>query len=146
MKGFIRAAAGGLGVVLLLVAVAAVGLTGCGSSSGDDVAAPDEVVEPSAFVGTWVLYEGDTVQGNPSWYVHFIDDGTFFISDNADGTRVRVSGTYSESNGALVGPFTNPGVGEGRVEAVIADGVISLDFIEYWHTPNKVVPYAGTKL
>lgn len=142
MKKVVRAMVGVFGVLLALTTA---GLTGCGSSSSDEVAAPD-VPETSAFVGTWVLYEGDAVQGSPAWYVHFKEDLTFFISDNADGTRVRVSGTYSESAGALVGPFTNPGVGEGRVEAVITNGVIYLDFIEYWHTPNKVVPYAGSKL
>lgn len=145
MERLVRAVAGGFGVLLVLAALTAGGMTGCGGSSSDEVAAPDDVPEISAFVGTWTLYEGDAIQGSPAWYVHFKEDATFFISDNADGTRVRVSGTYSESGGALVGPFTNPGVGEGRVEATITNGVILLDFIEYWHTPNKVVPYAGTK-
>ena len=146
MKSVVRVMAGGFGVLLMVLALTTVGLSGCGGGSSDDVTAPEEVAETSAYVGTWVLYEGNAIQGSPSWYVHFKEDQTFFISDNADGTRVRVSGTYSEAGGALVGPFTNPGVGEGRVEATITADVIHLDFIEYWHTPNKVVPYAGTKL
>lgn len=100
----------------------------------------------SSFKGTWALYSGDSASGSISWYVHFNSDSTFTISNNADGSDERVSGTYTVSDGALTGPFTNPGVGEGRVEATIADDIMSLDFIEYWHTPNKVVHYTGTKL
>lgn len=98
------------------------------------------------FEGVWALSAGDTVTSSVAWYAHFKSDGSFFISDNADGSAVRVTGTYSVSDGFLVGPFTNPGVGEGRVEATINGGVMNLDFIEYWHTPNKVVPYAGKKI
>jgi hypothetical protein len=99
----------------------------------------------SSFVGTWALYLGSSIQGDP-WYVHFQSDGTFFISNQQDGTTVRVSGTYTVSDGALTGPFTNPGVGDGRVEATIANDLMSLDFIEYLHTPNKVGHYTGTKM
>ncbi len=114
---------------------------GAGCDSGDDGGGGG-----GGFGGVWALNGGDTVQGSPVWFAHFNPDGTYFISDNADGSGVRVTGTYSVSGGNLVGPFTNPGVGEGRVEATIADGVIHLNFIEYWHTPNKVVPYAGVKM
>jgi hypothetical protein len=140
MKRFLGATAGGLGVLLVLFLALTTGLTGCGGSSSD------EVPEISAFVGTWTLYDGNTVQGSPVWYVHFKEDKTFFISNNANGTGVRVFGTWTESDGALVGPFTNPRVGEGRVEATITNNIMHLDFIEYWHTPNKVIPYSGTKL
>jgi hypothetical protein len=139
MKRFIGATVGGFGILLALFVMSTLGMTGCGGSSSEDDATP------SAFVGTWALYEGSAIQGNPTWYVHFKEDKTFFISDNADGTAVRVSGTYTESDGVLVGPFTNPGVGKGRVEATITNNIIHLDFIEYWHTPNKVIPYVGTK-
>lgn len=122
---------------LLLATVAWMGM-GCegdgdGGSSG-------------GFVGTWALYAGGAAQGTPTWYAHFKSDSTFFISNNRDGSGVRVTGTYSVSGGRLTGPFKNPGTGEGRVEATISGGVMNLQFIEYWHTPNKVIPYTGKKV
>jgi hypothetical protein len=129
----------GLGLLLALSLALTTGLTGCQSSGND---AP----EASAFVGAWALYEGNAIQGSPTWYVHFREDKTFNITMNADGTGQKVFGTWTEADGALVGPFTNPRVGEGRVEATIANNVMHLDFIEYWHTPHKVVPYTGSKM
>jgi hypothetical protein len=126
-----------LGALVAVLVAVMWGGVGCeGGGGGSD----------SSFAGTWALYSGSLGQGTPSWYVHFISDGTFSISDNQDGSGVRVTGTYTESGGTLTGPFTNPGVGDGRVEATITDNVINLSFIEYWHTPNKVVPYVGSKL
>lgn len=126
-----------LSAVLALVGVLCVG-TGCESDSksggGND------------FPGTWALYQGSAVGGTPYWYVHFKSDNTFFISNQANGAGVRVTGTYNVSGGELIGPFTNPGTGEGRVEATIQGGILKLDFIEYWHTPHKVIPFSGSKL
>jgi hypothetical protein len=139
MKRFMSAKFFGLGMLVVLLVVSATGLTGCGDSTTDSTTT-------SAFEGTWTLYEGTAIQGSPYWYANFKADKTFFISDNANGTAVRVSGTWTESGGTLVGPFTNPGVGNGRVEATITNNVMQMDFIEYWHTPNKHVPYAGTKI
>lgn len=126
--------------VLAGVAASVVFFTGCegGGGGGDD--------GNTSVVGSWALYSGRTIEGSPSWYAHFNADLSFTISDNSDGSAVRVSGTYTVSDDSLVGPFTNPGVGEGRVEATLTDGTMELDFIEYWHTPNKVVPYIGTRL
>jgi major membrane immunogen (membrane-anchored lipoprotein) len=140
MRAF-RASAGGFAVLVVLSLALAMGLTGCGSSSSDN-----NSPEVNAFVGTWALYGGDTIQGSIAWYVNFREDGTYNVTMNADGTGQKVYGTYTVTDGALVGPFTNPRVGEGRVEATITNGVMHLDFIEYWHTPNKVVPYTGSKL
>jgi hypothetical protein len=144
---FLRPAVSRFAVVLVLFAALALGLTACGGSGDDSKTSTTDPTETAAtpFIGTWNLYEGSTVGGTPTWYVHFREDGSFAISDNADGTRQRVSGTYTVTDGNLVGPFTNPRVGEGRVEATITNGVISLDFIEYWHSPYKHVPYVGTK-
>ena len=127
---------------LSMVAVSLAVLTGCEGGGGGGGGESDG----GSFVGTWALYSGTSVEGTPAWYVHFNADGTFTISNNADGSAQRVSGTYSVTDGALTGPFTNPGVGDGRVEATIENDTLSLDFIEYWHTPNKVVHYTGVRI
>jgi hypothetical protein len=108
-------------------------LAGCESGGGGGGGGGD-------FEGTWAL------RGSPTWYIHFQSGGTFSMSDNADGTAVRVTGTYSVSDGTASGPFTNPGTGDGRIEATITDNVLNLKFIEGWHTPNKVISYTGTKI
>jgi hypothetical protein len=131
-------------VLAVAAAVAMSGLfAGCEGGGGGDGGGGGG---SSSFVGTWTLYSGGAASGSPAWYANFNSGGTFNISDNADGSGVRVSGTYTVTDGSLVGPFTNPGVGEGRVEATISDNLLHMNFIEYWHTPNKVVPYTGTKL
>jgi hypothetical protein len=114
--------------------------TGCnfGSDSNSES-------ETSAFKGVWGLNPGSNRSGEPDWFIHFLDNGEFFISNLQDGGQVRVTGSYSVAGGKLVGPFTNPGVGEGRVEARLDGEFMPLDFIEYWHTPHKVVPYTGVK-
>lgn len=130
-------------VVLGMVAVCMVSMLGMGCESDGGGGGGGG---GGNFAGTWALYEGSSIGTSPYWYAHFNEDKTYFISDNADGSGVRVRGTYEVSDKKLTGPFTNPGVGEGRVEATINDGIMALDFIEYWHTPNKVVPYAGVKI
>lgn len=138
--------------VLMMAALVLAG--GCEDSSDVEIVGADSPAQPSGetpavateYVGTWALYEGSAVQGSPFWYATFNADGTFFISNDADGVEVRVSGTYTVSDGQLVGPFTNPGTGEGRVECSISGGILSMDFIEYWHDPYKHVPYTGEKL
>lgn len=130
--------------VMVAAVFGAMGIgAGCDSGDGGDGGGSGGGGD---FSGIWALVSGSTGEGSIVWYAHFNSDGSYFISNNADGSGVRVTGTYSVSGGKLVGPFTNPGVGEGRVEATITDGVMKLDFIEYWHTPNKVVPYSGRKI
>ena len=143
MRKAFHATVGGFAVLLVLSLALTMGLTGCGSSSSDESPVAPEA---SAFIGTWALYGGDTVQGSPAFYAHFKEGGTFNITNNADGTGQRVYGTWTEADGMLVGPFTNPGTGTGRVEATISNGVMHLDFIEYWHTPYKVLPFTGSKV
>jgi hypothetical protein len=128
-----------LSLVAALAVVTWVGM-GCESGGGGDGGGD------SSFVGTWAIYD-QTSPGSPPWYVNFESDGTYFFSENEGGTE-GVSGTfpYTVSDGQLVGPFTNPSAGDGRIEATITDGTLNMDFIEYWHTPNKVVPYTGTKM
>lgn len=125
---------------VLAAALGTLGLVGAGCDSGDDGGGGGSAA------GVWALYAGTSVSGTPVWYLHLQSDGTYFISDGQDGSGVRVTGTYTQSGDSIVGPFTNPGVGEGSIEATISGGVMQLNFIEYWHQPHKVVPYAGQKL
>jgi len=102
-----------------------------------------------SFVGDWALWlNGTDLNGPPNfYYVHFRDDGSFFMSLNPDGSGQLGVGTYTVSDGLLVGPFSHPGVGDGRVEATLNDdGTMNYNFIEYWHTPNKVNPCTGKRL
>ena len=78
--------------------------------------------------------------------IHFKSDGTWFFSDNADGSGPSATYTYTVTDGKLVGSFTNPGVGDGQIEATVTGDTLALTFIEFWHDPHKVVPYAGTRL
>ena len=122
----------GVWMVAALAAMMWVG-TGCengGGGGGDD------------FVGTWQIHEA----GGAPWFVHFGADGTFFFSSAADGSGAGTTSTYTVSGGQAVGEFTNPGVGDGRIEATITDGTLNMNFIEYWHTPYNVVVYTGFKL
>jgi hypothetical protein len=42
--------------------------------------------------------------------------------------------------------MVNPGVGNGKIEGTFEDNSMTMDFIEYWHTPAKHVPYTGSKI
>ncbi len=108
-------------------------LTGCesGGGGGDD----------ADVVGTWSLSGSEG-----AWYITFDQDSTWQISDYADGTGQRAYGTYSVSGNSVEGPMTNPGTGTGEIAATVDGDAIELDFIEYWHTPYKVVHYSGTRL
>lgn len=100
--------------------------------------------EAAAFVGTWNLLPD---KGGTGWYGFFYADGTWKIADDPEGTRRRVYGRYSVSNGRLEGDMTNPGVGTGSITASISPGrIMALKFIEHWHDPHKTVTYSGSKL
>lgn len=130
-----------IGLVSLLAALAVFIGTGCENGSGDDGGDGGR-----SHVGTWALYPGTAVLGTIDSYIRFKGNGTYTISDNADGTGERVSGTWTRSGDAITGPFTNPGVGNGRIDCVLNSDVLVMDFIEYWQTPHRLVPYAGTQL
>mgnify|MGYP003590653362 CR=1 FL=1 len=119
----------------LLVLVASIVLIGCDSDS-------DSGGGSAKFTGTWALTQGAGI----SWYILFNADGTWLISDTADGSARRDYGTYAVSVAVATGPMTNPGVGEGEIVATIDGDTLSLDFIEHWHNPYKHVPYTGTKI
>ena len=114
---------------------------GCGDSIRDDEkkASSDN---SSAIVGTWRLVS-DT---GSAWYAHFYKDGNWKISDDAEGNARRVYGTYTCKGVSFSGPMVNPGVGNGKIEGTFEDNSMTMDFIEYWHTPAKHVPYTGSKI
>ncbi len=112
--------------------------TGCSDSDDDG----DSGGGSSKFVGTWALTQGAGV----SWYLIFNDDGSWLISDTADGSARRVYGTYAVDGNTASGPMVNPGTGVGEIVATIDGDVLALDFIEHWHNPYKHVAYTGTKI
>lgn len=131
---------------LALAVLLIIGMTGCeidrrssgGESSGDD---------PSDFLGTWQIVDQSAGADNRPWYVVFQDDGTWYFSDAPDsGPDESGVKNYVVDGGILIGAFTNPNVGDGRIEASVTGNNLSLSFIEYWSTPEKIIPYAGTRL
>lgn len=105
-------------------------------------AAPTTAASSSELVGSWKLVSQD----GSVWYAHFASNGSWKITDDAAGNALRVYGTYECSGNQYTGPMVNPHVGEGKIEGSFADGALTMDFVEYWHTPAKHVPYTGTKL
>ncbi len=94
------------------------------------------------FVGTWRLTSNTDAA---FWFALFDKDGTWKISDNADGSGKRVYGSYSVKGTNLNGNMTNPGVGTGSIAATISSDVMTFDFIEHWHNPYKTIRYTGSK-
>lgn len=95
------------------------------------------------FVGTWEI----TKEGIPAYWF-FFEDGTFRKNrgNQPQNGAVHFTGTYRVNHGTLSGEFVNPGVGRGEIKATIAsDGRMLMDFIEFWHTPTKVVPCIGVR-
>jgi hypothetical protein len=128
------------GLFLLIVFL---GLAGCSSSgsssSGGDSSTPAVAANP--FVGSW------KVTGSADAWLYIDSNNTFVWADVPDKTHPHFSGTWSVTNGTFTGPFTNPGVGTGDlVGTIAANGVMTIDFVEHWNTPNKHVPYSATKL
>ena len=100
----------------------------------------------SSIAGTWKLTaisEGESGY----WFVHFADDGSWRITDDAEGKeRTRAKGDYTTSGDSFKGSMVNPGVGDGEIECEITNGAMTFDFIEHWHSPYKHNVYSGVKL
>ena len=103
---------------------------------------PTAPVGKGTLPGSWQLTAAD----GSSWYVHFNQDGTWQITDDAAGQAYRVSGGYSTTGNSFSGNMVNPGVGSGEINGSWDGDSITLNFIEHWHTPYKVIPYTGTRL
>lgn len=95
------------------------------------------------FAGIWSIRKENT---SSLWI--FREDGTFLkkrAGQSVNGSN-HFSGTYTNIGGEIRGSFINPGVGRGEIRGRVApDGRFLMDFIEYWHTPTKVVPCVGIK-
>lgn len=129
---------------VLLALVIPLALAGCGGDSGGAEDSNDNgASDNSKFVGTWALaQDGATV-----WYILFDEDGSWIISDTEDGSAQRVHGTYTVEGNTASGPMVNPGVGTGEIVAELdGDDTLFLDFVEFWHSPPKHIPYTGSKL
>jgi hypothetical protein len=127
-----------LGLFLLFVSL---GLAGC-SSGGSSSGSSGSTSPGSEFVGSWAMSDSS----GSTFYLYIESNNTFVIADVPDKNRVHMSGTWSVSNGTFKGPFTNPGVGSGDLVITIANGVLSVDFIEHWHSPDKHISFTGRKL
>lgn len=108
-----------------------------GESSSQEQNANNE--NNKSIAGTWSLTDSD----GATWYIHFNLDGSWKITNDAAGIENRVHGTYEFDGLDFNGSMVNPNVGEGRIEGRISGESITLDFVEYWHTPHKVVSYSG---
>lgn len=129
-----------------LVALATMGLSaGC----EDDGGSSSDGGSVNSVVGKWAVSQGTTpsVDNATTWW-EFRSDGTFTYYNDAGFTSEHLSGTYSQDGNSFSGPFVNPGVGDGRIEGTLSeDGqTFQMNFIEYWHSPPKVVPQAGARL
>ena len=103
----------------------------------------------SSVSGThWALYEGTSAAGAPTSWLHFQTDGTFYMSDDAEGNNHHLQGSaYSQSGSTVTGSFENPGVGEGEIVCTLnGDDTLQMDFIEHWHDPYKHMEKFGVKL
>ena len=125
---------------VLLALVIPLGLAGC--SDSDDGDGDSGGSDNSKFVGTWALSQG----GGTLWYIIFNSDNSWLISDTADGSARRVYGTYTVDGNTAAGPMVNPGTGTGEIVATLSGDTMNLDFVEYWHSPYKHVPYTGVKM
>ncbi len=134
----LRRLARGMGCVAV---VAAMGLTtACEKNGGDG-----DKSSGGSVVGQWAAVN-QADQGKTWW--KFNADGTFAMYDDGAFARRHLGGTFSQDGKSVKGPFTNPRVGEGEIDATISDDgkALQIDFIEHWHSPYKHVPISATKM
>lgn len=134
--------------ILHLIALAATAILICGCEDDKDPPSWQNLAPSSSsksvsgsIVGTWELSDGGT-----PWYAHFASDGTWKITDDKGGSKLRVYGSYSTSGNSFKGSMLNPGVGDGEINGTISGKTMSMDFVEHWHTPYKHVAFTGPKL
>lgn len=96
----------------------------------------------ASLVGTWSLTDASGF----TWFIHFGPDGNWKITNDQNGAERRVYGSYTSSGNSFSGSMKNPGVGDGRISGSFSNSEMTLDFVEYWHSPEKHVAYSGAKL
>ena len=101
---------------------------------------PVTPVTVDQFIGSWAVSDGK----GAIYYLFIESNNTFVWYDNLGGPA-HFSGTWSFAGDTLIGPFTNEGVGDGDLICTIANGVMNIDFVEHWYTPDKHVPYTAIK-
>jgi hypothetical protein len=105
---------------------------------------PPPPVTIDQFVGSWTVLDAT---GAPTGFLVIESNNNFAWFDHQGDATPHFFGTGSVTNGTFIGPFTNPGVGDGELDCTIAaSGSMNIDFVEFWHDPPKHVPYTATKL
>ena len=134
----------------ILMSILMFSFCGCdsgGSDSHDSTPATTSSASSSSYIGSWAMHPGTEASGTIDFYIHFNSDKSFTISRNPDKSDQIIYGTYTiDGSNFLEGPMVNPGVGDGKVECRISNGVITMDFIEYWHEPAKHLAFACNKI
>ena len=125
----------GLVGIVIGAMVVIVGCSSSGSSSGGGGGGTTN----NEFVGSW------KVTGPAEAWLYIDSNNTFVWADVPDKTHPHFSGTWSVTNGTFKGPFTNPGVGTGDLIGTIANGVMTIDFVEHW-AADKTLRYGATRL
>lgn len=101
----------------------------------------DPAKSAPGLIGTWEL-----TGGSRTWYIHFLKDGNWRITDDRAGTKDHVYGSYTADDASFQGDMTNPGVGTGTISGYYNGKSLALDFAENWHNPVQHVSYTGKKL
>ena len=110
---------------------------------------PVTPVTPELVVGTWVMTTVAT--GSTDFYLHIGADGSLAINDYPDD-REHLPGNWGISGGTFIGHFVNLNLNPeefnntGDLVGIIAYGVFTLDFIEYWHDPPKHIAYTASRI
>ena len=123
-------------------------MVACGSDSKSDDNSSDNKSSStssgdkssSKYVGTWTLTP--TAGGNPM-YVAFDKDGSARMGKSANNLYIK--GSYSITSNGVTAEMTNPGVGKCKLVCLDEGSSLLADFIEYWHSPEKHIPFKATK-
>ena len=97
--------------------------------------------DASGLIGTWELSGGGT-----TWYMHFLKDRSWRITEDRAGAKEQVHGSYKADDSSFKGDLDYPGVGTGSISGYYNGRSLALAVHEDWTTPPKSVSYTGKKL
>ena len=133
--------------MLALALAAATFVAGCNDSDDDDDDSDGGKQEPkqASVVGRWGMVSQE--DGGQTWW-QFNEDGTFTMFNDEGFSSPHLRGTYTQDGNKVTGPFHNPNVGDGDIDATLSEdgNALNLDFIEHWHSPSKHVLLIGLRL